>query len=126
MTMQPDDRNGSGSGQGEFNPPADPSNRPIDPGRAQRATAARAASRSRMAARQDRARHQIESGGIDDPARTQTGGAGADLTTSLPDRKREQVGDEDAMTPQIKAARRRSAELLREAVELVVCRTHDS
>jgi hypothetical protein len=36
------------------------------------------------------------------------------------------MGDHDAMRPEIKAAKRRSAELLRDAVDLVASRTNDS
>jgi hypothetical protein len=88
--------------------------------------AANAASRSRQAMREDRARRQVESGGIDDPVRAETAGAGADLGRSALHRTQEQMGDDSAMTPQIKAARQRSAELLREAVDLVAWRANDS
>ena len=40
--------------------------------------------------------------------------------------KQARTGDHDAVTPQIKAAKQRSAELLRDAVDLVTLRTHDS
>jgi hypothetical protein len=113
VNIRQHDRTGSTGTQNEPSPSADPSTPPTDPGGAE-------------IRRQDRARRQIESGGIDDPVRMEAVGAGVDLTKSVPDRKLEQMGDDDAMTPQITAAKQRSAELLRDAVNLVAWRTISS
>jgi hypothetical protein len=126
VTIQQADRPGSTNAPSERSSSADLSNPAQDPSSSGRAIDANAASRSGQARREDRARRQIESGGINSPVAADTVAAGTDLSKIASDPKQEQIGDDAAMTPQIKAAKQRSAKLLREAVDRLAWRIDES
>lgn len=76
-----------------------------------------AASRGRQGKRQ---------GMMGDDADTQSFGQLGHSIRSAFDQSTEQVGDDVGMTPEIRASKERSAELLRDASDLVAERTNDS
>jgi hypothetical protein len=104
--------------------PDDPTRAPTS---AESAMAANAASRERQGKRQDRAsRDQQQLGMKGNDADTQSFGQLEHSIRRAFDRSAEQVGDDAGVTPEIKAAKERSAELLRDASDLVAERTNDS
>jgi hypothetical protein len=103
---------------------------PYDPTRAptsaENAMAANAASRERQGKRQDRASRDQQLGMKSNGADTQSFGQLEHSIRRAFDRNAEQVGDDAGVSPEIKASKERSAELLRNASDLVAERTNES
>jgi predicted NAD-dependent protein-ADP-ribosyltransferase YbiA (DUF1768 family) len=96
------------------------------PTSADSAMPANAASRGRHGKRQDRASREQQQGMVGNDADTHSFGQLGHSIRRAFDRSAEQVGDDVGMTPEIRASKERSAELLRDASDLVAERTNDS
>jgi hypothetical protein len=103
--------------------PDDPTRAPTS---AENAMAANAGSRKRQGKRQDRASRDQQMGMKSNGADTQSFGQLDHSPERAFHRNADQVGDDAGVTPEIKAAKERSAELLRDASDLVAERTNDS
>ena len=102
--------------------PDDPTRTPSS---AENAMAANAASRDRQGKKVDRTRRGLQLGATSDDSGKQSLGQLEHSIRSAFDRSGKQAGD-GAETAEIEAAKERSAELLRDAADLVAERTNDS
>ena len=103
--------------------PDDPTRTPSS---AESAMAANAASRDRQGKKVDRTRRDLQLGATSDDRGKQSLGPLEHSIRSAFDRSGKQAGDGVELTAEIKAARQRSAELLRDAANLMADRTNDS